>query len=296
MARETLSPPRTAAPQSKEKSKLENAKLQTTLLQFAKSLPFFVAKSHTRHEWRVGFLYLGNWRADEVSQLNPGQLNTNVGCMSLSKPRTCCMVGLFPGDSAVHKYPTRRLSTISRSDSTRPHPGRSLGSSALAPCPSLTNLLTETTVSAVPGRPVSSSINTTPKQYTSVSVLQLLSRPPKLRNPKSAIRGSKFSAKSTFEVTKWPCTTGFEPAWWRYASPRAIPTAIRWRVSHPIFSGEYTWKPFPLGWCSHVSPLQSSTLGCPVGSSCSHLCKSPLAMNSYRTSFSFPNLKKTKQK
>jgi hypothetical protein len=231
-------------------------------------------------------------RRGEASRVESTQLKSTVGavgCMSLSRPRTCCIVGLFPGDSAVHKYPTRRLSTISPTESSPPT--RSLGSRASEPSPSLTSLRTQTTVSADPTLPVSSSISTTPKQYTSVSVLQFSmseSRIPIFRNPKSAIRGSKFSESKTLEATRWPWTTGLDPAlWWRYASPRATPTAIRWRVSQSNFSGEERWDPVEF-WISHMSPLQSSTFGSPVGSSWSHRCKSPLDMNSYNTSFSFP--------
>jgi len=129
--------------------------------------------------------------------------------MSFSKPKTCCIVGLFQGSSAVHKNATRRLSTISLT--TESPPSRSLSSRTLTPYPSLTAFLAATTFSAVLSFPVRSSISAAPKQYTSASM------PPfgfgSGRNPKSEIRGSKSSASRMLEVTRWPCTTGFERAW-----------------------------------------------------------------------------------
>ncbi|GLT48996.1 hypothetical protein SLA2020_225820 [Shorea laevis] len=58
--------------------------------------------------------------------------------MSLSKPRTYYIVGLFLGDSVVHKYPTRRLSTISFTESS---PSLNLESNTSIPIPSFTNFL-----------------------------------------------------------------------------------------------------------------------------------------------------------
>ena len=128
--------------------------------------------------------------------------------MSLSKPKTCCMVGLFSGSSAVQRYPTRRHSTISLVESP---PSLSLESIASPPRPSLTSLLTHPTFSPLPCSPVINSINTTPKQYTSYSNPQsLLSKPtllffwPTFRSPKSATRGSMESERRMLDATRWP--------------------------------------------------------------------------------------------
>ncbi|KAF5760852.1 hypothetical protein HanXRQr2_Chr16g0758261 [Helianthus annuus] len=91
-----------------------------------------------------------------------------TGCMSFSIPKTCCIVGLLPGVSAVQRYPTRRHSTISLTELS---PSRNRASNASTPRPSLTNFLALATVSSEPLSPVNNPINTMPKLYTSESVV-----------------------------------------------------------------------------------------------------------------------------